>query len=430
MKSLLYWKENHRFNSYIYSTLINLLIENGLRKMTIKRLSKEYKEAMRDLWDYCFNAGQRTTDEDFDNYLKKQNLENCLGYFVDGKLASTYVIESYKMFVREVLMNMGGIAAVATFPEYRRQKQITALATESLKVMRENKQYISALYPFKYSFYRRYGYEVCLEDPSVITKPNNILLPKDFKPLKIKEISQEDSYEILKAFREKIGSKYNLIMYNDAKHWKTQYLNKKHKIYVVEEDGEIQGYFVTFLEKKDGPWVVRLRFRDILVANNTARLTVFDFIKKHTDQNKDVQIPLMGDESVFDYFDELWTEDVKYQIEGNAMFRVIDVKEAIKLLNFDKKLDFSFTLKVNDEYAPWNEEPLEITIKNSKAKVTKAEESTFDMQINIKAFTQLFVGYRDIYQLQEFNKVKISQDLVSKINQAFPKRYTRLRTGF
>ncbi|MHA1187641.1 MAG: sterol carrier protein domain-containing protein, partial [Candidatus Heimdallarchaeota archaeon] len=53
-----------------------------------------------------------------------------------------------------------------------------------------------------------------------------------------------------------------------------------------------------------------------------------------------------------------------------------------------------------------------------------------DLQADIKAFTQLFVGYRSIYELEETNKVTITDNSQDKLNTIFPKRITRLHTSF
>jgi predicted acetyltransferase len=399
--------------------------------MTIKRLSKENTVKMRDLWAYCFGVNEPSNDQEWNDYLYFLDLDSCLGYFSDNELTSTYIVLPYKMFIRGELMKMGGIAAVATYPQHRRRKQITALLKESLRIMRANKQFISVLYPFKYSFYRKYGYENCTELLSITFPPQNVLNPKDFQPLRIREITQEESFELLKPFRKKIGPRYNLIMYEDQRIWKSQYLNKKHKIFTIrDEQNEIVGYFITYLKKGNDEWDVRLMFRDILVSTHKARLTVFDYIKKHLDQIKEVNIPLMGDELVTNYFDDLWEGSFKYKTTGGAMFRIIDIEEAINQLIFDKELAIEFTLQVKDDYAPWNEKPLKIKIRNGKTTIQKTDEKTIDLMTEIKAFTQLFTGYRDIFQLRELNKVNVSDEKIAEINEAFPKRITSVRAFF
>ena len=401
-----------------------------ITKLVIKKLSEDYKEELKDLWDYCFAGGGETSEEDWKAWFSILNFDNCLGYFIDGKIASTYVIHSYKMFVRGVLMKMGGIGAVATKPEFRKQRQITALIKESLKLMRKNQEYISVLYPFKFSFYRRYGYENCADFEWIISSPKNILLPKDFKPLKIEEISQDESFKICMPIREKIGSKFNLTIYDDLEFWKYHHARKKTKVFVIKDGEENVGYFTTRLEKKEGPWNVRLNMRNVIVDSEAARLTVLDYIKKHTDQNKDFSYPLLGDERITDYFDDLWEGSFKYQMTGGPMFRVVDVKKAMELLEFDQSLDVTFSMKIDDEYASWNSEPMLVTIKNGKAKVTKATDEKIELTTEIKAFTQLFIGYRTIYDLHEIKKVKTKTKDLEKFDKVFPKRFTRLRTFF
>ncbi len=296
--------------------------------------------------------------------------------------------------------------------------------------MRQNQEYISVLYPFKFSFYRRYGYENCAEFGWIITPPKNILLPKDFQPLNIKEVTHDESFEICMPIRERIGAKFNLTIFDDPEFWKYNHLKKKSKVFVIEDKGENVGYFTTHLEKREGPWNVRLILSNVIVDSEAARLTVFDYIKKHTDQNKDFSYPFLGDERVTDYFDDLWEGDFKYHITGGPMFRVVDVMKAMELLEFDKNLELTFSMKIDDEYAPWNSDPMLVTIKNGKAKVTKTTDQEIEFSTDIKAFTQLFVGYRTIYDLKDINKVKIKKKDLKKFDKVFPKRFTKLRTFF
>ncbi|MCK5297725.1 MAG: sterol carrier protein domain-containing protein, partial [Candidatus Heimdallarchaeota archaeon] len=97
---------------------------------------------------------------------------------------------------------------------------------------------------------------------------------------------------------------------------------------------------------------------------------------------------------------------------------------------FDKDLDVTLTMKIDDEYAPWNSDPMLVTIKDGKAKVTKTTEQKIDLLTDIKAYTQLFVGYQTIYDLKDINKVKIMKKDLEKFDKVFPKRFTRLRTFF
>ncbi len=401
--------------------------------MTIKRLTEKDKDKIKELFFYCFHSTEEWGwDSDiWEKYFSLCKYEDHLGYYINNELVSTYFIEDYEIYVRGVLMKMGGIAGVTTQPEHRLQNHVRMLAIESLKVMRENKQFISALYPFKYSFYRKFGYENCTEIPSIIAPPGNILIPENFQPLELKPVlNDESTFNLIMSIRKKYNEKYNNAIFTSYKEWVFHYVGEHYKIYIIYNNKEPVGYFITNLEKREGPWNVRLNVSDHICSSVEARLTMFNFLKKHADQNKDFKIWLYGDELFTDYFNDLWDEGIKHTICGGAMFRVVDVKEALQLLNYPKDLAFTFTIKLEDTTAPWNEKPLVIEIKDGKAKIDDYSGSDFDLKTDIKAFTQLFTGYRTINNLIEMKKVQINPNKITLIDKAFPHCQTRLTIWF
>ncbi len=52
---------------------------------------------------------------------------------------------------------MGGVAGVATYPEYRRSGYVKELLQHSLQTMKKDGYTVSMLHPFAVSFYRKYG---------------------------------------------------------------------------------------------------------------------------------------------------------------------------------------------------------------------------------------------------------------------------------
>ncbi|MBD3192682.1 MAG: GNAT family N-acetyltransferase [Candidatus Heimdallarchaeota archaeon] len=401
--------------------------------MTIKRLSEKDREKTKKLLFYCFYEPENWSwdSENWNKFFSLLKLNNSLGFFIDNELVSTYLIHDFHCFVRGDPMNFGGIAGVTTQPEFRRQGQVAKLHQEALKVMKENGQYLSALYPFKYSFYRKFGYEICCEASWIISKPANIKLPPDFKALPIKEISQKDSFEILKPLRKKVSQRYNLMRFQSSTVWEFHKFDKHSKVHLIEQQDEIVGYFISTLEKRSGEWNIRLTITDAVMANEQARLTLFNYIKKHGDQLADFKLVLYGDERIFDYFEELWLSKAEFHLCGSCMFRVVDVVKALNQLSFPQELDFIFSLQVLDKDAVWNQDIFEVKISEGKAEITKTNtKSTIDVKMDIRSFTQLFMGYRSIYDLIELNKVTICDEIIPLLNKAFPKIITRIMISF
>src|SRR5699024_12089731 len=82
------------------------------------------------------------------------------GYMVGEHIAGKVHIIAVSINIGGHSVNMGGISAVATWPEYRRRGIAKDLLQHSLRKMKENGQVISLLHPFLVGFYRKYGWEL------------------------------------------------------------------------------------------------------------------------------------------------------------------------------------------------------------------------------------------------------------------------------
>src|SRR5699024_8952143 len=57
-------------------------------------------------------------------------------------------------------LKMGGIASVATYPEFRRKGYVKELLQHTLIEMRKHGYIVSMLHPFFVSFYRKFGWDL------------------------------------------------------------------------------------------------------------------------------------------------------------------------------------------------------------------------------------------------------------------------------
>jgi predicted acetyltransferase len=76
----------------------------------------------------------------------------------DGVAVASASAVPMRQNVRGTVFPMAGIAGVATLPQARRRGYASALVTELLGMMRDSGHPVSALYPFRPSFYERHGY--------------------------------------------------------------------------------------------------------------------------------------------------------------------------------------------------------------------------------------------------------------------------------
>ncbi|NIQ07760.1 MAG: hypothetical protein GWO20_19200 [Candidatus Korarchaeota archaeon] len=79
--------------------------------MSINHLSSVHKRKIKKLLLYCFYAGLKERDaETWEKYFSIVDLPNSLGYFLNEELVSTLLLINFRLFVRSVLMDAGGIA--------------------------------------------------------------------------------------------------------------------------------------------------------------------------------------------------------------------------------------------------------------------------------------------------------------------------------
>jgi len=402
-----------------------------VRNLAIKKLSEKDLKKAGELAYYCFGQGEDPWPEDeVKQYNETLNLEYCLGYFDEDELVSTWYVFPWEIFIRGSVLKFGAVADVTTQPEYRRKGQIRELFIYSLKQMKENGIIFSGLYPFKFSYYEMFGYEICTESKMLNTNPKEIILPNDFQLLKVKEINKEESFEKLNDIRNQVGRKYSFLKLTDKKTWNVRKFNKKDKIIgVFDSNSNLVGYMIYHLKKLPaGDWNIAIIFREIITLTRDSFYTVLSYIKKHTDQIIEFHWPLLSNELTFSNFYEKY--NVKIETKPQVMFRVVDVEKVLEAINYQKEIDTSITLEITDKYAEWNNTTFEVSIKNGKASVERKPIKEADLFMDINSFTQLFSGYMSINQLQYMSKIKVKEEKISIINELFPTTPTRVLTHF
>nr|HWA84206.1 GNAT family N-acetyltransferase [Fimbriimonadaceae bacterium] len=81
---------------------------------------------------------------------------------LDGRIVGTFVIMDMTCTRgSRAAWKTGGIAGVAVLPEARQAGVGGAMMRWALRHMRENGYVLAALYAFRETYYRKFGYEVC-----------------------------------------------------------------------------------------------------------------------------------------------------------------------------------------------------------------------------------------------------------------------------
>jgi len=281
--------------------------------------------------------------------------ENVWGVFVEGVLASALMCFNADQNVRGVVKKMGGVACVASAPQYRGRGHVRALMQAAFEEMRRRGTAVSMLRPFRESFYERFGY-VSANADSRVTFPTEALgrwLGREAAPgwTTTAGPAREVLPAILDFWRAQALPRYHGLIYlpeASAAEWQEAVKNKVAT--VASSDGECRGFA---LFKKTGfGHHGKLEVSQFLWTEPEARDLLLQFLARHRDQIGAVEIRLPYGTAF-----QQWLQDVSRPLQIETfhlpwMVRVMDVAGALAGLPAEAAGDVA--VEVVDEHCDWN----------------------------------------------------------------------------
>jgi predicted acetyltransferase len=304
----------------------------------------------------------------------------------NGKILGAFIAKQMKATRRNAVLEAIGIASVAVLPEFRNQGVADVMMRFAIQWMREQNYHISSLYPFRESYYRRFGWETC--GNRVRVKCPTHRLPQCENPL---TISQTNDWKNLQTCYEDFAKKLSGMNIRQESFW-SRIIDPKEPPPLIYTIGQpVQAYCIlrftdSFWDTQDiaeTAWTSQEGYKTLLSlfksigANKTAitwrepRAGIF----QHLYADQGVQI-------------ETWRP---------IMFRVINVPNALAKLK--PNASGEFTIAVQDEILPQNFGPWKVGFEPEAVHVQKAEQA--DITVSIQQFTQAFLGEPSLQTLAD-----------------------------
>jgi hypothetical protein len=214
--------------------------------------------------------------------------------------------------VRGAVLPMAGVSGVATHPLARRRGHVRALLTHLLRESRDAGQVVSALYPFRPSFYARFGYVGLPQVKRVTFAPGDLAallgtaLPGEVRLERIKE-----GYAAYRALTERLLAErhgfstapdYRAVRLRDAdERW----------LLTARVDDELVAAVTYAITGYAGDLVAD----DLLYTTPVGRALLLQFLARHVDQVARVVAMLAPDD-----MPELWLTDLPAVTEVRTSF--------------------------------------------------------------------------------------------------------------
>ncbi|HZJ58456.1 MAG TPA: GNAT family N-acetyltransferase [Clostridia bacterium] len=389
--------------------------------MEVKFIENEHKESIKHILNCCFEMPpdmvEGIVSKDF-------NSEDWLGCFDGDKLAGLIYISSHDMYFYGKTVPMAGIGVVSTLPEYRNRHCASGILIKSLEVLKDRGYVFSALGPFSYSFYRKYGWELGFHTKKYTISMDGLkgigTGKGEFRPLRPRDIDN------IVGVHGNFFSRYNGAVKRDNKRWQSRIngLGKDRTYgYAYSHQGNgLAGYIIYSVKE----WTFTIL--EMAYDSLETKLEILRFVYYHSAQAERVVWEAPQDDNTALILANPPTEQ---KIRPGMMIRVIDVKAALEAYAYPILYKGSFTIKIDDRWAPWNSRVLRVIIGEGVATVEDAGGDPADLECDIQTFSQIISGYIGMGEAKELGRVTAhNQEILEDTEIIFRKHVTHMTEGF
>lgn len=419
----------------LYSTKLDFLkiLEKGVvmkktqirERLTMQQLDISHIEQFNELLRYAFQV----TDSDLLEFgwnneeIKRSKypiLQNAsvLGWFDRQKLISQIALYPMQMNIYNRIYAMGGITGVATYPEYSGIGLMADLMREILKMMRENKQSISCLYPYSIPYYRSRGWEIVSDKMSFVIKDNQF--PKPPQVGGMMQRVTEDNPD-LKALHNEFAAKTHGCLVRDTlawnEYWRWDVEDTIVAIYYDESD-KPTGYIVYLLENDI------FKIKEMIYLNEEARYGLWGYINAHQSMFDSIEGANFSNHNLAFLLED---GHIKESIQPYIMARIVDVEQFLAQYPFELlKSNMCLRFSVSDPLLEWNNRDFILNFKGGElflevvASGGKQNLGEYHIKLDIQTLVTMLLGYKRPLYLRSINRLQASDESIDKLEEILP----------
>ena len=393
--------------------------------MEIKKIKDNNLEQVRELHLYC--TGRQWTDSvPSKDELSFYTSNEILGMFEGEKLVSMIRNYTFNQSVRGIIKKMGGVSHVATFPEYRLRGYVKDLTKAAFLDMKEKKQSVSLLHPFKESFYSAFGYVGTNDNLLVKISLDGFShylgsvskIEDEWEEKRVRAIDVQDEFEAFK-FELDLLQHHGLVFLNDMS---SEYWIQDHGAVIVvfiKKNNKIMAaakYIKIGTGESGRIFVAEMYWKSI-----ESRVMLFKYFAKHKDQFSHIELRIPYGTNFFGWLCDP-TRPFEVKINNNPwMVRIIDAVEAMSDINVN--LEGEIILELYDEYCHWNNGVYKLKSINNKLKMSKCKSVKSHAKMDIRGLTAFLYGVYSVEELEFKEWIVLSDSMIGRILDAwFPKK--------
>ncbi|HDR7794450.1 TPA: GNAT family N-acetyltransferase [Bacillus luti] len=377
--------------------------------MNVIRLKEDkFREALR-LSEYAFQY--KVGEERLQQQLTKMKESHEVYGIMEGKdLAAKLHLIPLHIYIGKKRFKMGGVAGVATYPEYRRSGYVKELLQHSLQTMKNDGYTVSMLHPFAVSFYRKYGWELCANRLVCHMTKSDLIMKKQVNGT-VKRFNKENHPEEVEKIYEIFAERFSGMLVRDGKWWLQAVYDDLTSAIYYDENKTAAGYMLYKIEN------YKMTVEEFVPLHNEARNGLWNFICQHDSMIKELEMIISEKEPLLYTLQE---PRVKAEVKPYFMGRIVDVEQFLKQYELNwNNIQQEVILHITDSFASWNN----VTVRLANHEITIIEEAMDKgIKLDINALSTIMFGYKRPVELNELELISGSEDEIQAFEHIVPVR--------
>ncbi|MEY2301296.1 GNAT family N-acetyltransferase [Bacillus tropicus] len=375
--------------------------------MNVIRLKEDkFREALR-LSEYAFQY--KVEEERMQQQLTKMKESHEVYGIMEGEdLAAKLHLIPFHIYIGEEKFKMGGVAGVATYPEYRRSGYVKELLQHSLQTMKKDGYTVSMLHPFAVTFYRKYGWELCANLLVCHLTKSDLVMKKQVNGT-VKRFNKDNHPEEVEKLYETFAERFSGMLVRNEKWWlQAVYEDLTLAIY-YDENKTAAGYMLYKIEN------YKMTVDEFVPLHNEARNGLWNFICQHDSMIKELEMTVSENEQLLYTLQE---PRVKTEIKPYFMGRIVDVEQFLKQYELNwNNVQQEVILHITDSFAPWNN----VSVRLVNYEITIIEEPMDKgIKLDINALSAILLGYKRPLELNELELISGSEEEIRAFENVVP----------
>ncbi|WP_263702812.1 enhanced intracellular survival protein Eis [Bacillus thuringiensis] len=375
--------------------------------MNVIRLKKDkFREALR-LSEYAFQykvEGERMQQQ----LTKMKESHEVYGIMEGEDLAAKLHLIPFHIYIGKERFKMGGVAGVATYPEYRRSGYVKELLQHSLQTMKKDGYTVSMLHPFAVAFYRKYGWELCADLLVCHMTKSDLVMKKQVNGT-VKRFNKEHHPEEVEKLYETFAERFSGMLVRNEKWWLQAVYDDLTLAIYYDENKTAAGYMLYKIENN------KMIVEEFVPLHNEARNGLWNFICQHDSMIKELEMTVSKNEPLLYTLQE---PRVKTEIKPYFMGRIVDVEQFLKQYELNwNNVQQEVILHITDSFAPWNN----VSVRLANYEITIIEEPMDKgIKLDINALSTILFGYKRPLELNELELISGSEEEIRAFENVVP----------